>query len=172
MLTVKKGIENVTWEHIKDELPIPSSRASQFIAGTSEQNKEKCQVDHKRQPDVIWVGEDRFVSLEVDEDSHYDREISCELAKIDETRWGVEDSHKPHIMIRFNPNAFDKRTVHFEDRCKELAQLLKHVMTCSIHKFDVLRCNVIYMYYHTKAYHHIQAAKDKPETINVLQIIE
>ena len=41
----------------------------------------------RRRPDAAWVRDDRVVYLEIDEDSHSDRAVSCELAKIDDTAY-------------------------------------------------------------------------------------
>jgi hypothetical protein len=47
-----------------------------------------CQSD-KTRPDICWIGQDRIVHLEIDEHSHEDREVSCELKKLDSANWGV-----------------------------------------------------------------------------------
>ena len=76
--------------------------------------------------------------LEVDDDSHEDREISCELAKLDETRHAAEKGFKPSVTIRFNPDAYDQRRVSLSDRCDRLVETISTYLRCDIR--DLARC--------------------------------
>ena len=51
---------------------------------------------------ITGLGADRVVHLEVDENSHADREVSCELTKVDETAWGVGTAGTQRSKIFFS----------------------------------------------------------------------
>ena len=65
---------------------------------TIQRNRERnagdvrgCETDHKRRPDVIWTLHDpdtqritHALVLEVDEHSHGDRKVKCELSRVDD----------------------------------------------------------------------------------------
>jgi hypothetical protein len=161
--------EYIIWDLIQGKLPPPSIRDDQLLGGV------QCQ-SQKTRPDVCWVGEDRIVHLEIDEGSHTDREISCELKKLDSANWGFLDSglrkkHLPTLTIRFNPNEYDGRKIGVKDRCVELVKVVRIFIAGSIQSWDLLRTNVIYMFYHSKAQKHIEAAKNAEESIYVLSVI-
>ena len=164
-----KRTQNIIWDMIKKELPLPS--ATRQYVGTSILDKEKCQVDRRRQPDAAWVTEDRIVMLEIDEDSHEEREIACELAKLDETRYAAEAGTKPCITIRFNPDAYDHKHVALDERCTELIVQILHYLQCPARALNPNGANVVYMYYHSKAQKHIDAAAENADTITIQDIV-
>ena len=51
-----------------------------------------------------------------------DYEVGCELVKNDATNWGFGPrvARRPTVMVRFNPNEYDKRHVSLEERCDAL----------------------------------------------------
>lgn len=154
---------------IKSDLPDPSIRDNRILGG------DKCGSERTR-PDVCWIGTDRIVHLEIDEDSHTDREVSCELKKLDSANWGFLDSgirsvHRPTLTVRFNPNSYDKAKIGIEERCSVLVHTIQNALTGSTETWDPLRTNVIYLYFHSKAQQHIQAAKNAQESIHVLKIL-
>lgn len=61
---------------------------SNMFGSNKRQNKGKCNTDHQRRPDVLWLvrsAESRIVAavmVEVDEDSHTSRESDCETGKV------------------------------------------------------------------------------------------
>ena len=79
--TCRQRTEHIVWEYIKDHLPYPSSNDNVLIG-----DEEVCHTARRR-PDRTWVLADRVVDLEIDEHSHRDRLLPCELAKLDDTRW-------------------------------------------------------------------------------------
>lgn len=118
-----------------------------------------------RRPDHSWVGQDRVVYLEIDEDSHSGRTTACELAKIDETAYtqtGTTGAIKPAIFIRFNPDADDTGSP-LRLRVQVLADVI--LFLCST-KYDIQRQLddaaapvVIFLFYHQKSHRKIEAAK-------------
>jgi hypothetical protein len=123
-----------------------------------------------RRPDTCWLGTDRVVHYECDENSHVDRMPSCELSKLDETVWGAVGQKLPTIIIRFNPDAFDGKTTctNLTDRVRALARCIHQHCTRPV---DTLftgtpsssvswkRLKVIYMFYHSTGHRHIENAR-------------
>ena len=68
---------------------------------------------------------DRVVFLEIDEHSHIDMEVACELAKLDETRHAAENGRKPCVTIRYNPDEYDGRTITTDARLDTLVQTIR-----------------------------------------------
>lgn len=112
--------------------------------------------------------------LEVDENSHQSREISCELKKADSAAWGVDPTlaHRPTVMVRFNPGVYDVRSVSLEERCRVLVSELKELFVCDLSDFSKLGMNFIFMYYHTRAQGYINAAREASGSLKVLKCIE
>jgi len=116
--------------------------------------------------------------LEIDEHSHMDkrhpRPVSCELAKLDDTRYGVngggmgDEVLVPVVFVRFNPDACDRPAPSFSDRCVLVAERVNYYINCDIAELDALRVNVHYMFYHSRGQCHIDAAWAKVDNVNVL----
>ena len=85
----KKRIEHVVMEAIKGSIHHPWSAIDQKGQSVRVANCKTLGDCSFRRPDCVWLGADRVVHLEVDENSHADREVSCELTKVDDTAWGV-----------------------------------------------------------------------------------
>jgi hypothetical protein len=68
---------------------------------------------------TCWILPYRIVHVEINEHSHVDYEVACDLKKNDTTNWGFGHrvNHKPTVMARFNPNEYDERHVSLEGRC-------------------------------------------------------
>lgn len=101
----------------------------------------------------------------------------CENKKIDSANWGILNSgtahpHLPTLFIRFNPHEFDKRRLSLDERCCLLVQEVQRNLTSDIKEWDPLRANVIFMFYHSKGAKHIDSAKSRSESINVLKVVE
>ena len=109
--------------------------------------------------------------LEIDEDSHANRDVSCELAKLDETRHAAEAGTKPAVTIRYNPDTYDCRSVSTTERQQKLVETIKRYQTCPIEDLATNGANVVFMFYHTKAHKHIAAAVEASESVSVLGVI-
>jgi hypothetical protein len=61
---------------------------------------------------------------------HVDYEVGCELVKNDATNWGFGPrvARRPTVMVRFNPNEYDKRHVSLEERCDKLVDVLNRLI--------------------------------------------
>ena len=132
-----------------ETLPPPSASDSTYTGLT-------CDTSRRR-ADLLWVGMDRVLQVEIDEEAHADRSVECELAKIHESKWGLseEDQQKPLIMIRFNPISVDRG-------CQCVIELFEHWRTCIM--WDKLRINVLYVDYPEDSVH-IAAARSKSQFI-------
>lgn len=162
-------MEHVVWGKIESSLSIPPTmRDNKVIGGAA------CAADRTR-PDLCWVLADRIVHVEIDEHSHEDREVSCELKKLDSANWGLSDHgfvHLPTWTVRFNCSEYDGRRINLDARCKALTRLVNHLLTTpSLEGWDALRTNVTFMYYHSKAAKHIAAARAARDSILVHDVM-
>ena len=175
-------------EHaIRDALLSIVSHEPSCLDDTLFGTEEGCDVVKKRRPDIAWLGEDRVVIVEVDENGghgtlNYTKEcdfgwvmdISSAIYKIysEKTRLEV----LPHvIVIRFNPDEFDLSRETVKDRVLNLAEVVNRYLT--IETLDSLYDNGIrvplmnYMYYHTKCFDHILYALEKKDSVKVNEIL-
>lgn len=136
--TIPERIEHKVKNHIIPKLPITSSNDSQLSG--------KICGEAKRRADMLWIGQDRVIQVEIDENEHKSRSVSCEMSKIDSSKWGlhVDDQCKPMFFIRFNPDGC-KTEEEFYQRCDQLVISVKKYLQIPIH--DDLKTRVIYMYY-------------------------
>jgi hypothetical protein len=160
----------ITWDLIKAELPEPTFKDNKLIGG------DACATKRSR-PDFGWVLPDRIVYLEIDEHSHEDREISCELAKLDSANWGLAESGTvmaklPTFMIRFNCSEYDRARISLEDRCETLFDYVQQKLTEDVAAWDVMRLNVSFLYYHSKSDKHMEAAENHTNSVLVHEIIQ
>jgi hypothetical protein len=121
-----------------------------------------CGAGSQRRPDMCWVLDNRVVHLEIDENSHRSNEVSCELAKLDETNFGRAGPMLPTVVIRFNPDrvlGYPSLTwrIAYLSRCLSKA-LWAQLPLCP------LRANVIYLYYSKTGLEKHQAAALKHTT--------
>jgi hypothetical protein len=157
-------MEHIVRDKIESHIKIqPTMRDNKFIGG------EACASDRTR-PDLCWVLEDRIIHVEIDEHSHEDREVSCELKKLDSANWGLSDfglKHLPTWTIRFNCSEYDGRRISLDARCNALVHVINRLLERPLTVWDPLRLNVSYMFYHSKSQKHIEAAKESKMSIVV-----
>lgn len=161
-------LEHIVRNLISDKLPKPTFQDDKLIGGAT------CGAERTR-PDLCWLLPDRIVHVEIDEDSHEDRAIDCELKKLDSANWGLSDYglvHLPTVTVRFNCSAYNARRIGLEERCKSLVKVLKVLLEKPTHSWDPLRTNVIYMYYHSKANKHIEAARAAQQSVVVRFVVK
>jgi hypothetical protein len=107
-------------------------------------------ADSYRFPDLVWVVGKRLVILEIDEDSHYAREISCELAVNNDYFSAAQArGYSEVVILRFNPDAYDGGHVALEDRCREVVRRVHASIASTTVASD--RATVEYLYYHSRA---------------------
>jgi len=121
-----------------------------------------CQGLEKRRPDMLWHIQNRVaVVVEIDENSHKDREASCELSKISEQTYAIQimDANIPVYTIRVNPDAYDKRRVMVVERARMVGCIVKDILA----KYEDYERNgyakVYFCYYHSHSAHLIDAHK-------------
>jgi hypothetical protein len=172
--TVPPRIEHLVWAAIADELPPPSALDDTVLATST----TGCAASPTR-PDVAWVGTDRIVHLEIDEDSHNDREVSCELKKLDSAGWGAANKASdgrrlPVVVVRYNDDGCDtaEAVAHptVEARRLRLVEVVRWALTAPVGTFDPVRVNVLYLFYHTKAERHIAAARAAAANVTVITV--
>jgi ferredoxin len=155
--------QSIVMNRILPLLPPPSAIDNKLIGGVV------CDTN-KRRPDVLWVGTDRIVTGEIDEHNHRDEQSACHVAKISDTRFGIQDGEvAPFVMVRFNPDECDHMHGTFDERCARFAAKLLHYITCPVEALDPLRANVYYMDYHSSGRKtHIAAARAQSGVIAVI----
>eukprot|EP00911_Craspedida_sp_UC1_P002680 UC1_evm1s1969 len=169
--TTPPRIEKVIWAAIEDKLPLPSVRDNMVLATST----TGCAASPTR-PDVAWCGNDRIVHLEIDEYSHRYREAICEVKKIDSAGWGAANTtadgrRLPVVMVRYNDDACDTPEVAAYTtkaaRRARLVEVLPWAFTAKVTTFDPIRINVVYLFYHSKANRHIEAAKEAVDNVAI-----
>jgi len=151
---------------IEDEFCyIPSSADDKLLGGKS------CPGVARTRPDLSFVGHDRVLYVEVDENEHRDRKVSCEQTKFDGAKWGLAEHLRvlPTIMIRFNPHGGD-----FEKVLKRLMEVVYKYRTTPIadpnlHPQHDQVTNAVYMFYTPKS-KHIRNARESP-SIHLAELI-
>lgn len=149
-------------QHLSALLPTPDIMDDKLIGGVAFQSAQT-------RPDNAWVRWDRVVVLEIDEHSHQSYDVECELKKLDSTNYGFDTGVKrPVVVIRFNPDEYDRSRIGLADRCFLVAAKVTEFLECDVKMFDLLRANVVYMFYHTNGEKHINAAKKAIDSIVVI----
>ena len=129
----------------------------------------------KRRPDTLWIGEDRVVSIEIDEKGgHPDRDPSCEMAKMQDQAtafYALLGKVVPIFYLRFNPDESGCGT-SLDDRVRRVSSrvntLLSQNLTDIVKGDNHLRIHVEYHFYHEKCTHHIDAVRED----DAFQIVE
>lgn len=145
-------IEHVVKEYIMKRLPPPSGNDSRLTGSACGESL--------RRADLLWIGVRVVVQVEIDENEHKDRSVSCELAKMDASKWGLHADHqtKPTFFIRFNPDGCDREELY--RRCDRLIEQIEQCL--SGREKNDLTTEVMYMYY-SKDSKHVRAAKEKAQ---------
>ena len=169
-MTTKTRIEYIVCDMLKKHLPTPqiSLENKSATAGITKQDRVSCAINSKRLPDMLWEFTDRVLCIEIDEDSHCEREVSCELAKVDDVKWGTLGGLQPLIVLRFNPSAFDKHQISMKSRVERLVERFYFHKTNPIKNYALNQGNVEFLFYHSKSQKHIDAAE---KSLNVVGII-
>ena len=165
-----------------DGTPFPPDQRDERKGGglgtsSAKKRRRECDTTTNRFPDSLWILRDEngrallAISVEVDEHSHsWEEKPSCETGKIDDTFQSVQERFKHEgaaagsagrvdgtmvavVVIRFNPNAYDKAVVKLNDRIQFLADLVNaytHLDAEGISKLQTHAPIVHVLYYHTK----------------------
>jgi len=119
-----------------------------------------CKGIEKRRPDLLWVVKGSVaVVVEIDEDSHKEREASCELSKVSEQNYAIQimDANIPVYTIRVNPDAYDKRRVNVIERARVVGRIVRKLLAGTYDRNAYAK--VLFCYYHSHSAHLIDAHK-------------
>lgn len=127
----------------------------------------------KRRPDLAWIGENRAIFVEIDENGgHPDNTTSCELAKVSDQSIAYKKQYGEDtrvFMLRYNPDAFDGFKITYNDRIQVLADKINELMVADMSKYESYRPYVGYYFYHSKCRFHIEAAMEEKDAIIVFR---
>jgi len=122
----------------------------------------KCAELDKRRPDLLWVKHGKVaVVVEIDENSHVDRETSCEIRKISEQNLAIQQldgcANIPVHTIRVNPDAYDgDDDVPLEERAQIVADIMRRIFDDDSHEPNGF-AKMYFVCYHSKAKFQIDA---------------
>ena len=164
-----------------DGTPFPPDQLDErkgggFGTSSTKKRRRECDTTTNRFPDGLWVLRDEdnrivlLVIIEVDEDSHRDRDPECESGKVDDTfealqklvlkegaRRDAVTRHGAHmvpvVLLRVNPNAYDGLRTKLKDRVKAVADLFHHYAHMPAAERAALPTHapiVHILYYHSK----------------------
>ena len=134
-----------------DGTPFPpeqrdARRGGGFGTPSAKKRRRECDTTTNRFPDGLWILRDAdgravlVLIVEVDEDSHRDRDPECESGKVDDTFQALQDlvpkegaargavaRHGAHmvpvVLLRVNPSAYDGPRTKLETRVQAVADL-------------------------------------------------
>jgi len=167
-----KRIEEIVRPLLLVDVPPPSGVDDLVLGGTA------CDLP-KRRPDLVWMGTDRVVFLEIDENGgHPDRLSSCELAKVWDQALAVQAllGPVPIWLLRLNPDACDRLRIKLETRCEIVSKEINRLLNLDLAEFKTnpelcLRPNIAYFYYHTQCQFQIDAAMANLDSVNVYLVV-
>ena len=164
-----------------DGTPFPPDQRDERKGGglgtsSTKKRRRECDTTTNRFPDCMWILRDErgrallVISVEVDEHSHTDRDPDCETGKVEDTFQSLQERCKhegaatgsagridgdmvPVVVLRFNPNAYDKAKVKLDDRIRVLADLIHsyaHMDAEAIAKLQTHAPILHVLYYHSK----------------------
>ena len=118
----------------------------------------------RRRPDLAWFGRDRVIKVGIDEHSHDDRTVSCEMGKMHDqfVSWQkLLGCAVPVFYLKLNPDAYDGPNTRLDTRLSIVANRVNELLTMDdISAFTTLVPHVEYFYYHSKAAFHIDAVRN------------
>ena len=156
---------------------------SNMFGSNKRSRRGECDTNHQRRPDVLWLVRDseaRIVAaimVEVDENSHTDRESVCEGGKVHDTFQSIlklaQEEGKGRlaetrrgevllpqvIFIRFNPNACDAAggSIQLATRIQVLAARVRELLNTPAEVYrerstrgECMKPHLEILYYHSK----------------------
>ena len=169
-------IEVVIRPLLLSSIPHPPSAIDDTLFG------QTCDVVRRRRPDFLWLGCDRCILVEIDENGGHG---SANYTSICDFGWMMDmvavlndlyarghwnEGKVPYVHIfRMNPDEYDCERVSMESRLIALAHRVTEVFEMQLDPVAGLLPTVEYMYYHTKCQHHIDFATAKTDSIRVIR---
>ena len=140
---------------------------------------QTCDVVRRRRPDNLWLGNDRCIIFEVDENGgHPNYTVECDfgwmmdmVVALNElySANGWNEGRVPYVhIVRMNPDEYDGGNVSLESRIAFVASRINEVFQMEVDPLACLLPTVEYMYYHSKCQPHIDFAKGIPDSIRVI----
>ena len=164
--TVPTRVEKIVVPMLLDLINFPPSATDDILLGG-----QGCS-EKQRRPDTLWIGEDRAISVEIDErGGHPDREPSCEIDKMQgqaQSLYILLGRVVPVYYVRFNPDESDCGTplgVRIARVASRVNELISMPAEDEGHRHTVF---VEYHYYHSKCLKHIHAAQQASLSLTVL----
>lgn len=140
---------------LKDAPPSTQDDRSAPLGG------KDCGLGAAMFPDLAWQCNDRWVIVEIDEHSHVDYSANCELRRVSnlaEAVHRVMEQTVPVLIVRCNPDEWDGGRAGLIDRVNALALRVSTLLTMDLTAYTDAVPYVWYMYYHTAAQTHVNAA--------------
>ena len=161
--TQRERIEHKARRLLLSHMPAPYNNEASWSAVDSVLiGGDACQTARRR-PDMMIELEDRIIGIEIDENSHADRQLSCEVAKLDDHRWGAGATAKPAVCVRINPDPrHTGDPVTLEARCRLGAEQLMWYARCPTDNLHALGTVVVYVCYGANGQKHIEEARKYP----------
>lgn len=174
--TVVDRIEVVIRPLLLSSVSHPPSATDDTLFG------QTCDVVKRRRPDFLWLGEDRCILVEIDENGGHgsvNYTPNCDFGWMMDMVvvlnnlymvGGWNGGRVPYVHIfRMNPDEYDCGTkVSLESRVARLSDRIHDVFQMELDPVLSFIPTVEYMYYHTKCRPHIDFAKENPNSIRVL----
>lgn len=142
---------------------------------------QTCDVVKRRRPDFLWLGNDRCVLVEIDENGGHGTSNytpSCDLGWVMDmvvvlnrlyADGGWNEGRIPYAHIfRMNPDEYDGGSVTLDARIEALSGRIHDVLNMDVDPDLSLVPTVEYMYYHSKCRAHIAFAMNHRDAIRVL----
>lgn len=168
----------------------PESRDDlKYMLGSNKKRRRgECDTEHQRRPDCMWVVRDAdsriaaAVIVEVDEDSHRDRTVECESARVHDIQCALttlaQEEGKSRLVatrsgeifppqvyfLRMNPNACDAPggTIPLTTRIEVVADRVRELLRTPAEAFhqkwkedEQMLPHVELYYYHSKKAKHL-----------------
>lgn len=133
-----------------------------------------CDVVRRRRPDLLWLGKDRAVICECDENGGHGRgnyTPECDLGWIMDMNAALVALNGGRLInlyvIRWNPDGSDTTKLCLDDRVAHVASRVNHFNAMDLCDADPRRPTVEYHFYHTKCWRHIEYALEQQGAITV-----
>lgn len=157
----------------------PYNIADEFLGTGGGCGNEKS----TNKPDLLWLTCDdgfeniRALVIEVDEDSHSDRDVTCEAKRISQQFVYIQSAASQQygsadvrvLFLRYNPDAYDGPRTSGEDRIKNVAAVgdaFLHGDTWRV--ISPLAPHLMYFYYHSRGQKHIDHMRNNPDACVVI----
>ena len=160
MNEIPQRIEKIFGDMIIDFIGHPPNLTDKTVA-TGESCREEG-LDNRR-PDLVYVNHETgsAVVIEIDEDSHANRDVSCELRKVSEQTLAIQKldglENCSVFTIRVNPDKYDGGSIERRDRARAVSKFTKESLNTKSDR--VGHHEIRFMYYHSKAIKYINEYK-------------